>query len=58
MKVTEKLYNDSEYRKQLLLRVLPKFDKLEQFDKLHEEIEDKQEEGLISVSKGAANLMR
>ena len=33
--VTEKIYSDSEYRKELLLRVLPKFEKFDQFDELH-----------------------
>ena len=30
--VHRKIYTDADYRKQLLLRVLPKFEKLEQFD--------------------------
>ena len=30
--VADKIYADPAYRKQLLLRVLPKFDKLDQFD--------------------------
>ena len=36
-KVADKLYKDADYRKQLLLRVLPDFEKLEQFDQLHKD---------------------
>ena len=39
--ITDKIYSDPDYRKQLLLRVLPKFDKLDQFDQLHDDAIDK-----------------
>ena len=69
--MTQKIYKDAEYRKQLLLRVLPKFEKLDQFDELHndfvtsideadgeEAITDSGAEAQMAVSKGAAQLLR
>ena len=37
--IKKKIYTDPDYRKQLLLRVLPKFDKLDQFDKIQQDME-------------------
>ena len=68
--VAEKIYSDSEYRKQLLLRVLPKFEKFEQFDELHTDFvtsveKDEEQEQVMedkpvgmAVSTGAAQLLR
>ena len=35
--IVSKINNDADYRKKLLLRVLPTFDKLDQFDQIQAE---------------------
>lgn len=55
--IKKKIQTDPDYRKQLLLRVLPKFDKLDQFDKIQKGIAQKNTEG-SEVSRSAAHLIR
>ena len=64
--IAEKIYSDPAYRKQLLLRVLPKFNKLDQFDQPPDDTAgkatqaaSKREPGEPRLpSTGAAQLMR
>ncbi len=55
-KVTQKIYSDADYRKKLLLRVLPDFQKLDQFDQLHNDFissteEENKDTGLTGVKQ-------
>ena len=57
--IKKKIYTDPDYRKQLLLRVLPKFDKLDQFDKIQLDMEKGNPDGTGQIKKSAAaHLMR